>query len=194
MDNILEKAEHYVTDLLSKELETIFVYHNLAHTKRVVDKSIELGELSNLSAKDKTQLTLAAWFHDTGFLKTVIGHEEESIKIARNFLEDHNFDEKDIEIISELIRATKLDRAPKNELECLIKDADCAHVSSKNYEIYAALLKKEWESTTQKRYTDKEWLQNNIDFINKHKYYSNTANLHWSTVKSKNLSSLLKKQ
>lgn len=191
---ILEQAEQYVAELFSKELNSQFVYHNLAHTQRVVDKVNELAELSNLDDKNRMLLTLAAWFHDTGFINTVKGHEKESVKIAQEFLKEQNLNEEDIETISRLILATEFDRKPETELECFIKDADCAHVSSKDYESYAALLKKEWDTTTDTTYTNVEWLENNIDFINNHKYYSTTANIHWGEIKSKNLASLLKKK
>ena len=69
------------------------------------------------------------------------------MKIATSFLKSENVSEETIKQVSEIIMATQMFYEPKNELEGLIRDADCAHVSSKNYEDYNSLLKKEWELT-----------------------------------------------
>ena len=44
MENLLEDIEQYVTSYLNDHLDTSFVYHNLAHTQRVVSKAKELIE------------------------------------------------------------------------------------------------------------------------------------------------------
>jgi predicted metal-dependent HD superfamily phosphohydrolase len=191
MNSILEKTKEYVAELLSEKLASEYVYHSLAHTKRVVEKAEELAELAKLDKKKRTLLSVAAWFHDTGFINVAKGHEEESVIIASNFLKNHNVDEEDIQIISNLIRVTKLEKQPETELECYIKDADCAYVSSDEYEIYAKKLKEEWEATTDLRFSDREWLKNNIDFICNHKFYSKIAIQHWGQKKDENISSLL---
>ena len=191
MNGVLEKAKQYVVEILSQKLDNEYVYHSLEHTQRVVEKAKELAKLAKLDEKRTTLLTIAAWFHDTGFINVAKGHEEESVKIASNFLKNHDLDEEDIQIISNLIRVTKLEKQPETELECYIKDADCAYVSSKEYEAYASLLKKEWEATTDLKYSDREWLKNNIDFIKSHKFYSKIAIKHWGQKKDENISRLL---
>ncbi len=123
MENIVLEAGKYVINLLNEKLDTIFVYHNLAHTQRVVAKSKELSELSNISDKEKEHLELAAWFHDTGFTKGSKAHEKESSKIASAFLEKHNYPENDIKSVVNLILATEMDYEPSNVLEKNIRDA-----------------------------------------------------------------------
>ncbi|MGK0254383.1 MAG: putative metal-dependent HD superfamily phosphohydrolase, partial [Mariniflexile sp.] len=195
MDNLLAEAEKYVVHLLNEKLDNAFIYHNLAHTQLVVEKTKELAELSNLDDSETKQLLLSAWFHDTGYTKTIDNHEAESVKIAIRFLKNNLVSEADITIISHLILATKMGYEPKNILEKIIRDADCAHVGSKNFSDITELLRKEWELACNKTMTDAEWIQENINFLAKtHRFYTDAASSNWDAGKAKNLSRLLKSQ
>ena len=195
MDNLLAEAEKYVVHLLNEKLDNAFIYHNLAHTQLVVEKTKELAELSNLDDSETKQLLLSAWFHDTVYTKTVDNHEAESVKIAIGFLKKNQVSEVDITIISHLILATKMGYEPKNILEKIIRDADCAHVGSKNFSDITELLRKEWEIACNKTMTDAEWIQENINFLAKtHRFYTDAASSNWDAGKAKNLSRLLKSQ
>jgi len=195
MNNIIGKAEKYVIQLLNKKLDSKFIYHNLAHTQRVVKKANELAELTNLNEKDKTLLLLSAWFHDAGYTKSVENHEDESSKIASAFLKENKLVENDIKSVSDLILATKMEYQPKNQLEKIIRDADCAHLGGKNYTDVSELLRKEWELTCNKILNEEEWLAANIDFLSsKHKFHTDEAAANWDKTKGKNLSQLLKLQ
>ena len=194
MDTLISKAEKFVASYLNENLDASFVYHNIAHTQRVVKKAKELIEETELDESEKEQLLVATWFHDTGFTKTIENHEKESAKIAAEFLKSQNVPEDTIKSITEIILATQMHYKPKNKLEGLIKDADCAHVSSKKYEDYAALLRKEWELTLDKKISKPEWLQENITFLTNHSFYSPIASKKWEKRKGKNLANLLQNQ
>ncbi|WP_425076777.1 Pycsar system effector family protein [Psychroserpens sp. S379A] len=194
MSALITKAEQFVTHYLNENLDTTFVYHNIAHTQRVVENLQELIEESALSDTEKEQLILAAWFHDTGFTKTIEGHEQESANIASTFLKSENASEDTIQKVSEIILATQKQCKPKTILEGLIRDADCAHISSKNYESYASLLRKEWELTLGKKVSKSQWLEENIAFFTHHTFYSDQAASKWEKRKGKNLATLLQNQ
>ncbi|WP_299520251.1 Pycsar system effector family protein [Winogradskyella sp.] len=194
MENIILEAEKYITSYLNENLDSSFVYHNLAHTQRVVNKIKELTEGSDIGETEKQQLILAAWFHDSGFTKTIDGHEKEGAAIASNFLKSHNVSEENIKAITHLILATEMSYKPKTEIEGLIRDADCAHLSSKNYGDYAALLRKEWELTLGKKVSKADWLKENISFLTNHTFNTDLATSKWEGRKSKNLANLLQSQ
>ena len=194
METLIKQAEDFVTQYLNDHLDANFVYHNLAHTQRVVNKTKELTEESDIADTEKQQLIIAAWFHDTGFTKTIEDHETESVMIASEFLKSNDISEDFIEAIRKLIMATRMAYEPKNELEGLIRDADCAHVSSKKYTDYASLLRKEWELTLGKKITKSEWLKENIQFLSKHNFYTTLALSKWQKRKGKNLANLLQSQ
>ena len=193
MDTIVADAEKYVTHLLTEELDTTFLYHNLSHTQRVVQKAMELAELTEIDESKKQLLALSAWFHDTGYTKGPDNHEEASVAIAIEFLKGHKVSKEDTVIISDTILATKIGHSPKNDLEKIIRDADCAHIGSKNYADISELLRKEWELTCDRQLTEIEWLNENIDFLSKrHRFHSDAAAVKWDKVKGKNLSQALK--
>ena len=194
METLIKQVEDFVTHFLNDNLDSKFVYHNLAHTQRVVNRVKELTEEGNLTDVEKHQLVIAAWFHDTGFTKAIKGHETESVKIATSFLEDHKASEEDIKAISKIILATEMAYKPKTEVEGLIRDADSSHVSSKNYNNYTSLLRKEWELTLNKKVTKQDWIDENIKFLTNHTFYSATATKKWEGRKGKNLANLIQSQ
>ena len=195
MNSLVLDAEKFVVSYLNEHLNQNFVYHNLSHTQRVVAKTKELIEYLKLPENNAEQLLIAAWFHDTGFTKTIVGHEKESVAIANKFLDAKGASEDSKKIVKGIILATQMDYNPKNELETIIRDADCAHVSSKNYDEFAELLRKEWELTQNKTFTNAEWLESNITFLMQHhKFHSDAALSRWDKQKGKNLAQLLKTQ
>ena len=193
MVDLITEAEKHVVHLLNDKLESAYLYHNLAHTQRVVEKANELAELSNLGPSEKELLLLSTWFHDTGYTEGEENHEEASTAIAEAFLKKHNYPEKDIATVCHLILATKMVYSPKNQLEKIIRDADCSHIGSKNYEEVSSLLRKEWELTSGETLNEKDWLKKNIDFLTtRHKFHTDEALANWGKGKGKNLAQLLK--
>jgi len=124
MENTLQKVEKYTTSLLRTQLPHEFYYHNLSHTQRVVKKTKQLIEDEDLEKEDHSNLIIAAWFHDTGYIKSCDNHEEESVIIATEFLNSISLDKTDISKISSLIMATKISHDPINLSEKIIRDAD----------------------------------------------------------------------
>lgn len=195
MNTLLSEVENYVTHLLGSQLKSEYVYHNLAHTQRIVEAVKELSEHSQLTENELENLIIAAWFHDTGFIKNEKNHEEESVQIVTRFLNERNISTERIEQIAAIILATKLGHQPKSELEKIIMDADCSHLALKNYDEFAILLRKEWELTGFKIISDLEWANQNIQFLmEQHQYFTTYALKNWTQAKSKNLSKLLKNQ
>lgn len=195
MDDILKKTKDFVKNFFQNELPNTFIYHNLNHTERVVKSSKEIIENSQISVKEQQIVLLAAWLHDTGYTKTIKGHEEESVKIATKFLEKEGVDDKEIEKINACILATKLENEPKTELEKIIRDADASHLGKDYFEETTELLRQELKLNKVKNYKNSEWLKENITVLTKkHSFYTDYAQEHWRHQKDENLLELLKKQ
>lgn len=194
MKNLLTEVEQFVVNLLNENLESSFVYHSVSHTQRVVEKTKELIEGMQIEEKAAEKLMIAAWFHDTGFIKSIEDHERESVKIAEGFLKEQKISEDVISEISSLIMATKMEVKPISKLEKVIKDADCAHLGSKNFSDYTSLLRKEWELTKEYVVSDEKWNEENIHFLTNHRFYTGFAAKNWNKGESKNLAQLLKVQ
>ena len=195
MSELIEKAELYVLNFLNKNLNKNYIYHNISHTQRVVGKTNEICESIEVLEEDKNKVLIAAWFHDIGFIHGAEDHEEESVKIATKWLKENKVSDEDIEIISNIILATKMCATPNSLLEKIIIDADCAHLASKKFFDYAALLRKEWELTGAKKFTDEGWIKENIHFFtDTKKFHTDYALKNWSKAKAKNLAKLIKNQ
>ncbi|MDX5583925.1 MAG: DUF5706 domain-containing protein [Aureibaculum sp.] len=191
--SIVQKAESYVVAQLNEKLPPSYLYHNLSHTSRVVKYVKELIEKEKIGTNDARILELAAWFHDIGFIKSNEDHENYGVEIAKTFLKKEKVAAATIDKIEELILATKMLKEPKNSLEKIILDADCAHLGKKFYFEVSELLREEWVALGLKKLPDVEWIEKNIDFLTKkHQYYTDYAIKNWQPTKDKHLAQLYK--
>ncbi|WP_223032738.1 Pycsar system effector family protein [Hanstruepera marina] len=194
-DNIIEKTEAFVFDLFKNQLAPTFLYHNLTHTKRVLKSLNELIEHSNLNDTEIKVLRLAALLHDTGYTKGHINHEEESVKIATEFLQKEGVPDNVISQVSDCIMATKFDEEPKNTFSKIIRDADSSHFGKDYFDEASEFLRKELELHDIKVYSPNAWLKENIEVLSKkHKFYTDYALKNWEPVKAENLAKLIKRR
>ena len=193
--SLIEDTQEFVFNLLKEELPNTFIYHNYTHTERVLKSTRELIENSNVSKEEAEILELTALLHDVGYTKSCDNHEEESVKIATNFLNEQNVEETKIKAIMDCIMATKFDVEPTNTLEKIIRDADASHFGKKYFDEASEFLRKELELQGRKTYTPAEWRNENIDVLtNKHTFYTEYALKNWQSRKEKNLAKLMGKK
>ena len=74
----------FVSDLLKSKLPANYYYHNVEHTLYVLQKVNEIGIQENCNEKELELLSAAALWHDTGYINTYAGHEEESCVLTKN--------------------------------------------------------------------------------------------------------------
>ena len=87
-NNIVEKVEAYAKTILENDIPDQFVYHDHYHTERVVKAAEVIGKECGFEGDDIEVLTIAAWFHDIGYINGVKNHEESSVQIAKDFLKE----------------------------------------------------------------------------------------------------------
>lgn len=83
---LLIKAEAYVFNLFKDKLSTEYIYHDFLHTLRVVTALKELIIGEKIEEPEATELLLAGWFHDTGYIYGSEQHEEKSCEIFKEFM------------------------------------------------------------------------------------------------------------
>ncbi|AZI55430.1 HD domain-containing protein [Epilithonimonas vandammei] len=189
--DILKISEDYAKNLLKDKLSSAYTYHNLDHTIQVVDKIKILAKEENISPEDTKNLLLAGWFHDLGYVDNANNHEEESRKIASDFLKQHQFPEERIAKIGELILATDKFYKPKNHLEEVIKDADLYHLASDDYFRICENLRQEIKEVHHQKFSKLKWAELNISFFAKHQFYTKFAKENWQPEKEKNVEKIL---
>lgn len=193
MSTIVSQAEEFATRKLSSDSNPSYLYHNLRHTQRVVNSTIELIEGEKVGEKDAEVLKVAAWFHDLGYTISYDNHEEDSCTLAKEFLEDKKVSKEFIDKVCSLIMATKKDYEPANSMEEIIRDADSSHFAVKSFLATSELLREELSSLGIKTCTIGEWRKENVHLLrSKHHYYTDYAKENWQKGKDKNIKKLIK--
>lgn len=184
--DFISEVEKYVKLLLKENLRKEMVFHNIDHTVNVVEQCRILGSHYKLSGTDKTVLLTAAWFHDTGYCNGNISHEEQSVKIAFDFLNGWHVTPLYLSIVENLIMTTKLPAKPLTLLEEILCDADMHHLGSPDYGTWCLLLKKELEFLRGTKILASEWAKQNKSFFISHHYFTEIAKTLWENQKQEN--------
>lgn len=193
MEDMLQIASRYVTKIFGEQLVQGITYHNLAHTKEVVNAAKTIGEKSGISKDQMEMVLLAAWFHDLGIIKQYNDHEEKSAELCSQFLAKHIYSQAKIEKIAHIILSTRIPQKPVNILEEILCDSDLSHTGKKEFTARSQLLRIEWGHMLGKKYSDYEWLKLNIDFLLDNKFHTRYAKLLYDEQRKENLTKLQKK-
>jgi len=191
--SILDKTRKYVVELMQTKLPDQFVYHNLQHTLEVVSAAQEIGDYSGLNDHQLEVVLAAAYLHDIGYTQNPIKHEDHSIVLSREFLQNLGAEPAYIDEVVSCIEATKMPQSPQNLQEKVLCDADLYHLSSKNYFEKAELLRTEFSTIEKDQITESEWLDMSTVFIDNHQYFTEYARNMLAPKKAKNLKKIKKK-
>jgi uncharacterized protein len=186
-----ENAGQFILNKLN-ELPQQLSYHSVEHIHDVYHAAEKLGKQENISDYEMKLLLTAAWFHDSGFLKGAKDHEEESCRIAHQFLPDFDYSEEEIEHICGIIMATRIPQSPKNHLEEILADADLDYLGRDDFFTIGDKLFAEL-SIFGFLNTEDEWNRLQVNFLESHHYFTKTAiqqrqakkEAHLALVKSK---------
>ncbi|MCF8373397.1 MAG: HD domain-containing protein [Bacteroidales bacterium] len=190
MIDLLEETEGYVKNLFENIPDNL-IYHQLSHTIEVVEAARTIGQAIHLSPEEMQILLLSAWFHDTGYLKTYLHHEEESIHIARQFFNSINANSKLIEQIAGCINATKVPQKPKTKIEEAVCDADMFHLAQDNFCDKSKLLFEEMNATSKFKMDMIAFRKGSVEFFDSHHYHSKYGKEVLSIGKKRNRKHLI---
>jgi predicted metal-dependent HD superfamily phosphohydrolase len=192
---LIQDSKDFVSHLFETAVSPQFLFHNLSHTQSVVKASDRISQHYQLEPEDRLALTLAAWFHDTGFSKgSAENHEEESQQIVTAFLTERNIDKTLLEKVNRCIAATKHPVSPETTIEKIICDADLYHLGTDDFDKDTRLLRQELNSFTTHPISKREWRKINIGFLRGHSYFTDYCRLKLEPVKQKHLKELLFKE
>jgi uncharacterized protein len=166
---VIEAASEHIVRLFTENLPPHFSFHNTQHTLDVVHAAEQLAVQYDLSDDERFILTIAAWFHDTGYTETYEGHEAASMSIAERYLRSVGVEEILIECIVGCIRATEMPQTPQHLVEELLCDADLANVGSDTFFEMSARLREEWHIVKGREFTDEEWHDLKLNLCKSHR-------------------------
>ncbi|MBB4805400.1 putative metal-dependent HD superfamily phosphohydrolase [Chryseobacterium defluvii] len=172
MENLIEQVKEYAIAFLTHHLPDNLHFHTVSHTIEAVEAAIEIGRQSNLTEEEMLTVETAAWFHDCGYTKKYIGHEQESKRIAAEFLEKLGCRNSFIETVLKCIDATRFPQNPGSIEEKVLCDADLYHFARINYPEYEKAIRLEFETCLGRYYTDQEWSAENYHVLTHHHYHT----------------------
>jgi exopolyphosphatase/pppGpp-phosphohydrolase len=183
----LDAATSFAIKQLEPIEKTKYYYHNVYHALDVFKSVAAYGSSENINGTELILLKTAAIFHDIGIIISYNTHEEESVRIVHKVLPCFDYDNQQIELISQLIMATKIPTNPSNNLEKLICDADLDYLGRDDYLEISDRLRREWIVFNLKKYSVNEWFIFQYNFLITHKYYSQAARSLRDEGKSSNI-------
>jgi len=190
---LLIDAESYVKGLFKQHNHTNLVFHNLEHTQNVVEHVHEIALHYEIPDKDLLELSLAAWFHDTGHLITdPAGHEEKSVALMDEFMRSKTDDEELVKKIAALIRITKFPPSPQSMQEMIICDADTYHFGLEDFKQTNKAIKKELILRNMNIMV-MDWERNSLNLLEKHQFFTSYCIDLLQKGKEKNIRRLKKK-
>ncbi|MEE4256921.1 MAG: HD domain-containing protein [Bacteroidales bacterium] len=181
------KARDFIIKKLSNELDHDLTYHSIDHTLDVLQAARNLAELEKIAEHDQLLLETAALFHDSGMLKTYIGHEDASIEIAKEYLPNFDYSQEEIDAISGMIKTTKLPQSATTYLEKILCDSDLDYLGREDFFMIAHQLQYEWNVLNIRHTTLREWYELQIMFLENHSFFTPSARKLRDEKKADNL-------
>jgi predicted metal-dependent HD superfamily phosphohydrolase len=173
IDNqLVEEAERFVSEFITSRLSENHPFHNLEHTLHVTANATVIGLGSGLDSHSLTLARMSALFHDCGYVTVDRGHEDESVRIAGEFLRSHDVDEAEIRRVTSAILATRVPQQPEDEVSAVLCDADLMHLAMDDYFERMDKLRLEWKLTGQADLSEYEFHRNSEQFFQKHHFHS----------------------
>ncbi|MCD6064729.1 MAG: phosphohydrolase [Flavipsychrobacter sp.] len=187
-----EELKSNMFERLEKELPAHLTYHSVGHIKDVYNAAQQLAKEEIISDADLQLLLTAVLFHDSGFMIGQNDHEQSSCEIAKQTLPAYGYPPEVIARICGMIMATKIPQSPKNLLEQIICDADLDYLGRDDFFPIGDTLFRELQALDVIK-TEDEWNRLQLDFLEKHHYFTSTA-LKWRKAKkAENLESVRSK-
>ncbi|GAA4201883.1 hypothetical protein GCM10022289_15930 [Pedobacter jeongneungensis] len=188
-----EDVKEHVSDYFHTHNDPRLVYHNFEHTQEVVNAAQQIANHYQLNEQDFFTVTVAAYFHDTGYFEDALNHEAKGAELADDFLAKHKVHQEVRDSVKSAILATKIPQQPKNEIDKIICDADLFHLGLPDFRAKGKLMHKENELIYKKDISKLEWRKKDIQFMESHHYHTDYANLLLSDQKQKNIEKLKSK-
>ena len=191
--NLQEEVKQHVLAYFNTHHDAKLVYHNLDHTKSVVEATMQIANHYQLNDKDFFIVTTGAWFHDTGYFEDSSNHEHKSAELAIEFLKEKQVPADIRDAVMQVILSTKMPQRPTNQLENILCDGDLFHLGSADFGNKRKLMHKEMELLTNVKIGKNEWRKKDIDFLESQHYHTDYCALLLNDQKAINIEKLKSK-
>ncbi len=175
-------------------------YHHFPRTRDVVDACKDIAKGCKLDDESREIVLLCAWFYDACYASGSDDHGK-SVALCLEFLEAQHVHRPTLEAIVDCFRGAAdpgaTDRtngvpAGGETPSDVLHDARLAALASKDYVEQAELLRLELQRRSGTSFTDVEWTQRCIAFIDAHAYRTRFAQVAYGAQRAANLARLQK--
>jgi len=187
------EVEKHVGNYFRTHHDPRLVYHNFEHTQEVVNAAHQIANHYQLNDQDFFTVTVAAYFHDTGYFEEALQHEAKGAALADQFLAEHQVGMEVRDRVKSAILATKIPQRPENQIDKILCDADLFHLGLPNFRQKGKLMHKEVELIYDKKISKQEWRKRDIQFMESHRYQTDYVILLLNDQKQANISKLKSK-
>jgi predicted metal-dependent HD superfamily phosphohydrolase len=179
-------AIKHIFNRLAEELPSHLSYHGHHHTLDVLEAAERIALAENASKYEINLLLVAAAYHDCGFLYGHQKHEQKGCEVATNELPKYGFESAEIELICNMIMATKVPQNPTSKLSNILCDADLDYLGREDFEPIATSLFKELNALN--LVSDiQTWNKIQLSFLSQHRYHTNYSRTNRQPKKSVHL-------
>lgn len=168
-------AKEYIIKRMKRELDPRLEYHRIEHTYDVLNAAIIIAEKEGVKQHELELIKTSAVFHDSGIIKTYIGHEVASAEIVHEVLPKFGYTSDEINQIAQMILTTQLPQGATNFLEQILCDADLDYLGRKDFFMISVRLFHEWNILGIKKMNLKEWYHLQVEFLSSHHYFTQCA-------------------
>jgi class 3 adenylate cyclase len=166
--------QEVILDMMETNLPKNLYYHNIKHTIDVITEVELIGWAEGLDEEQVLLLKVAALFHDAGHTVNYQNHEEHGAAIAADILPRYNYNEQQIATVKRLIMATRVPHHPQDLMEEVMCDSDLDYLGRSDFIPVSNNLFRELKERSLVDNLD-EWNNRQLNFINNHQYFTNTA-------------------
>ena len=190
--DIVNEAGNYVTNFLEDKLPNSITFHTIDHAKDVVESAEYIGRNCGLNDEELNIVKVCAWFHDAGYIIQPENHEEESARIATDFLTSNGVNENSISQVKKSILSTKMQQQPNDQISKVLCDADLSHLASDNYLERIEKMRQEWINLSDEKFGKRKFHSISVKLFKRHTYHTDFAKKELQPNKDRNLQLLLK--
>jgi len=189
-----EIRNYIVSELISRSLEDCY-YHGADHSLEVEMACVEISKSEeSISAEEIELLRVAALSHDIGHILSKENHEKLGCDFVLGIMPDFGYSEEGLAVVESLILATKFPHKPNSLLEMIICDADLSYLGTDKYTCQSEKLKKELVELNGYNFDDeKDWIEYQVSFLEKHKFFTKYAQEHYNPNKNRIIEELKEK-
>ena len=172
---ILQATQQMVLDRFNHKHDPRLVYHNYHQTLAVVETIQELGATEKASEETIEIAQLAAWFVNLGYLVNYEQPSDASIEILSHFLEINNYPLPLQDRVVQCLTVLQSKKKPTQLEQRLLLDALNINILKGHQENKNAFLRLEEELVQQRRSSNVDWAQLQLQQLMQTKFYLPSA-------------------